>query len=91
MELIDPSIAESCSRNEALQCIHVAMLCVQLSAAHRPTMSSVMLMLESENASLPVPIQPDMNSLSSVEMDLYMQGHDVISSNEMSITNVDGR
>jgi serine/threonine protein kinase len=90
-ELIDPSIAESCSTKEALQCIHVAMLCIQVSAAHRPSMSSVMLFLESENASLPAPIRPDVNSLSSVEMDLFMQNHDVISSNEITITDVDGR
>ncbi|GJX55455.1 G-type lectin S-receptor-like serine/threonine-protein kinase B120 [Tanacetum coccineum] len=56
-ELIDPSILESCNQKEALQCIHVGMLCVQFSAANRPTMSSVVYMLESESTSLPVTTQ----------------------------------
>ncbi|KVI01055.1 Apple-like protein [Cynara cardunculus var. scolymus] len=82
-ELIDPLILDSCNKNEALQCIHVAMLCVQSSAIQRPTMSSVVFMLEGENTSLPQPNEMDMTSLSSVEMDLIMEGREInISSND---------
>lgn len=91
-ELIDPSIVDSCNKNEALQCIHVAMLCVQSSAVHRPTMSSVVFMLGGENTSLPQPNEVDMTSLSSVEMDLIMEGREInISSNDVTITDVGGR
>ncbi|KAK1428968.1 hypothetical protein QVD17_17809 [Tagetes erecta] len=91
-ELIDPLIVESCNRTEALQCIHVAMLCVQSSAVQRPTMSSVVFMLEGENTSLPQPNDLDLTSLNSAEMDLIMEGREInVSSNDVTITEVSGR
>ncbi|KAL8259407.1 hypothetical protein R6Q59_027360 [Mikania micrantha] len=91
-ELIDPSILDSCNKTEALQCIHVAMLCVQSSAVQRPTMSSVVFMLEGENTSLPQPTELDITSLSSAEMDLIMEGREInLSSNDVTITEVSGR
>ncbi|KAM0051957.1 putative protein kinase RLK-Pelle-DLSV family [Helianthus debilis subsp. tardiflorus] len=91
-ELIDPLILDSCNRTEALQCIHVAMLCVQSSAVQRPTMSSVVFMLEGENTSLPQPNELDLTSLSSAEMDLIMEGREInVSSNDVTITEVSGR
>ncbi|XP_071720928.1 G-type lectin S-receptor-like serine/threonine-protein kinase B120 [Rutidosis leptorrhynchoides] len=91
-ELIDVSIIESCNKIEALQCIHVAMLCVQSSAVQRPTMSSVLFMLEGENTSLPQPSELDTTSLSSVEMDLIMEGREInVSSNDVTISEVFGR
>ncbi|PWA58939.1 S-locus lectin protein kinase family protein [Artemisia annua] len=91
-ELIDPLILDSCNKTEALQCIHVAMLCVQSSAVQRPTMSSVVFMLEGENTSLPQPNELDMTSLNSAEMDLLMEGREInVSSNDVTITEVSGR
>lgn len=91
-ELIDPSILDSCNKKEAMQCIHVGMLCVQFSAVHRPTMSSVVYMLESENTSLPLPTQVGNTSLNADEMDLVMEGRDTtISSNDITFTEVVGR
>ncbi|KAK9057989.1 hypothetical protein SSX86_022829 [Deinandra increscens subsp. villosa] len=91
-ELIDPLIVDSCNRTEALQCVHVAMLCVQSSAIQRPTMSSVVFMLEGENTSLPQPSELDITSLSSTEMDMIMEGREInISSNDVTITEVSGR
>ena len=88
MELIDPSIADTCSRNEVSQCIHVGMLCVQVSAVYRPTMSSVMLMLEGENASLPKPKQPDISWMSSVDLFSFRKGHETVSLNEETVTDL---
>ncbi|XP_024987599.1 G-type lectin S-receptor-like serine/threonine-protein kinase B120 [Cynara cardunculus var. scolymus] len=91
-ELIDPSILDSCNKKEALQCIHVGMLCVQFSAVHRPTMSSVVYMLESENRSLPLPTQVGNTSLNADEMDLVMEGrYTTFSSNDITFTEVVGR
>lgn len=91
-ELIDPLILNTCNRTEALQCIHVAMLCIQSSAVQRPTMSSVVFMLEGENTSLPQPNESDLTSLSSVEMDLIMEGREInVSSNDVTVTEVSGR
>ncbi|KAG5516656.1 hypothetical protein RHGRI_037405 [Rhododendron griersonianum] len=92
MELIDPSVAGSCYPNEALRCVHVAMLCVQDSAGDRPTMSSVVLMLESENATLPMPRQPTFTSMrSSRGVDVLKENQDVASSNDVTISLIIGR
>ncbi|KAK3014356.1 hypothetical protein RJ639_009078, partial [Escallonia herrerae] len=90
MELIDPSMASSCLPKEVIQCLHVGMLCVQVSAVHRPTMSSVLLMLESENTSLPIPRQPDITSINSGEMELIMQGNENVPSTDVTVTQIDG-
>jgi hypothetical protein len=44
--------------SELLRCIHVGLLCVQQRPEDRPTMPSVVLMLDSENPTLPQPKQP---------------------------------
>lgn len=57
-DLMDQTLKESCKPSEVLKCIHIGLLCVQEDPTDRPTMSSVVLMLGSENASLPPPKQP---------------------------------
>ena len=56
--VIDPTIRESCSYNEALRCIHIGLLCVQEAPARRPKMSAVILMLNNCSMTLQVPSQP---------------------------------
>ncbi|KAK7246626.1 hypothetical protein RIF29_41496 [Crotalaria pallida] len=58
LELIDSSIGNSYSPSEVLRCIHIGLLCVQERAEDRPTMPSVVLMLNSETASMPQPRNP---------------------------------
>ncbi|CAL8139745.1 unnamed protein product [Prunus armeniaca] len=59
MEVIDESVREACEPHEALKCMHVGFLCVQEDPADRPTMSSVFLMLQgNEAASLPLSKEP---------------------------------
>ena len=50
-------LGDSCILSEVLRCIHVGLLCVQQRPEDRPSMSSVVLMLSSDN-SLPNPRQP---------------------------------
>lgn len=71
----------------------MGMLCVQDSAAQRPTMSNVLLMLESEGTSLPLPRQPTFTSMrgSSVDTESYTDGPDIVSSNDMTVTMILGR
>ncbi|OAY24652.1 G-type lectin S-receptor-like serine/threonine-protein kinase B120 isoform X3 [Manihot esculenta] len=78
IELIDPLIRDSCCTNEVLKCIHVGMLCVQDSAVHRPTMSSVILMLESHSPTLPLPRQPTYTSMrASIDTsEIYLEGQE---------------
>ncbi|XVF27760.1 hypothetical protein REPUB_Repub14bG0136500 [Reevesia pubescens] len=58
MELTNPLMEKQGSNLEVLRCIQVGLLCVQRRPEDRPTMSSVLLMLDSENPSLPQPKQP---------------------------------
>ncbi|XP_011625611.2 cysteine-rich receptor-like protein kinase 10 isoform X1 [Amborella trichopoda] len=58
IELMDPSLGETCPRNQVLRCIHIGLLCVQVDAAERPTISSVVVMLNSDTSSLPLPMSP---------------------------------
>ncbi|XP_071706146.1 G-type lectin S-receptor-like serine/threonine-protein kinase B120 [Rutidosis leptorrhynchoides] len=91
-ELIDPTIMDLCNKKEALQCIHIGMLCVQFSAVNRPTMSSVVYMLESESTSLPQPTQIGDISQNLGEIDMIMEGREITySSNDVTITEVIGR
>lgn len=46
------------SRDEILRCIHIGLLCVQENIASRPTMASVVVMLNSYSVSLPIPSEP---------------------------------
>ncbi|PRQ28644.1 putative protein kinase RLK-Pelle-DLSV family [Rosa chinensis] len=58
LDIIDSSVGASFSESEVLRCMQVGLLCVQERAEDRPTMSSVVLMLSSENAPLPQPKNP---------------------------------
>ncbi|WCJ20316.1 cysteine-rich RLK (RECEPTOR-like protein kinase) 25 [Euphorbia peplus] len=58
VEVLDPILAHSYSRNEVLRCIQIGLLCVQEDPADRPTMATVVLMLNSYSVTLPMPQQP---------------------------------
>lgn len=93
MELVDPAIVGSCSRSEVLRCIHIGMLCVQDSPAQRPTMSSVILLLESEAAAPPCPSRPTFTSRRrEMDSDDFFEGNHVnVSLNDITVTRIDGR
>ncbi|CAL5408589.1 unnamed protein product [Camellia sinensis] len=57
LDIVDSSLAESCSSQEVLRCIHIGLLCVQEFTTDRPTMSDVAFMLCNE-MTLPLPKQP---------------------------------
>ncbi|CAI9087735.1 OLC1v1021883C2 [Oldenlandia corymbosa var. corymbosa] len=58
LALLDPTISESCDKREVIQCIHIGLLCVQEDVELRPTMASVVLMLNSYSVTLPTPNSP---------------------------------
>ncbi|XP_017431482.1 G-type lectin S-receptor-like serine/threonine-protein kinase At4g27290 isoform X3 [Vigna angularis] len=49
MKLVDASLGDTFNISEALRCIHVGLLCVQLHPDNRPNMASVIFMLSGEN------------------------------------------
>ncbi|KAB2079268.1 hypothetical protein ES319_A06G220500v1 [Gossypium barbadense] len=92
MYIIDPSIRESCCPKEALKCIHIGMLCVQDSAMYRPTMATVVLMLESEAPTLPKVRQPTYSSSRrSIDDQPIPNGQEIVSSNDVTISMIAGR
>ncbi|XP_026391043.1 putative receptor-like protein kinase At4g00960 isoform X3 [Papaver somniferum] len=58
LEVLDSSFKESCPRDEVMRCIHIALLCVQDRIADRPTIGSVILMLNCNSMTLPLPTRP---------------------------------
>ncbi|KAK1378974.1 Receptor-like serine/threonine-protein kinase [Heracleum sosnowskyi] len=58
LEVVDASLGDSYEVGEVLRCIHVGLLCVEESAAVRPTMSEVASMLCNERTTPSLPEQP---------------------------------
>ncbi|KOM36177.1 hypothetical protein LR48_Vigan02g232700 [Vigna angularis] len=72
-DIVDPALNNG-SENEIMRCIHIGLLCVQDIAAARPTMASVVAMLNSHSFRLQVPTAPAYgNALSGIfaGMQLY--------------------
>ncbi|KAL5579021.1 hypothetical protein UlMin_011463 [Ulmus minor] len=58
LKLLDPTLMNSYSENEVVRCIHIALLCVQEDLEERPTMTTIVLMVNSYSATLPAPQEP---------------------------------
>ncbi|RDX61709.1 Cysteine-rich receptor-like protein kinase 10, partial [Mucuna pruriens] len=56
--ILDPKLRGSYSRIEVRRCIHIALLCVQENPVDRPSMSTILLALNSYSATLALPRQP---------------------------------
>jgi hypothetical protein len=91
MDLVDSSVLESCSANEALRCIHIGLfVCVQDNPNSRPLMSTVVFMLENETTLLSVPKQP--LYFSQWYLEAQGTGENTNSSiNNMSVSVLEGR
>ncbi|PWA73002.1 Concanavalin A-like lectin/glucanase, subgroup [Artemisia annua] len=57
-ELIDPTMVETNSKDEVMRCINIGLLCVQEDVDARPSMSSVINMLNNYSLTLPSPKRP---------------------------------
>ena len=82
--LADPTLKAS-STTEIMRCIHVGLLCVQENVADRPTMASVVPMLNSYSITLPIPSKPAFFKNSGAKSNMCLQWeHDsrVIESNQ---------
>ncbi|GAY67660.1 hypothetical protein CUMW_258370 [Citrus unshiu] len=94
LELMDPTLDESCSSDEVMRCIHVGLLCVQDRAADRRTMSDVVSMLTNDTMALPKPKQPAffINISSDYEEpDVTEIKLEVCSVNDVTISRMEGR
>ncbi|CAL0309445.1 unnamed protein product [Lupinus luteus] len=93
LELIDSSIGDTYSISEGLRCIHIGLLCVQERAEDRPTMSSVVMMLNSESISMAEPKSPGFSiGKNHVETDSSSSKKDETwSVNQVTVTLLDAR
>ncbi|KAK9681662.1 hypothetical protein RND81_10G018800 [Saponaria officinalis] len=57
-ELVDKSMENNVSWDEAMKCIHIGLLCIQEDAAKRPRMTSVVSALNGDAIVLPLPTAP---------------------------------
>ena len=79
---VDPTLRTD-SATQIMKCIHIGLLCVQENIDKRPTMASIVLMLDSESMSLSVPSQPAFLMDSSTRSNMLLMEHD---SREMGST-----
>ncbi|KAM4114002.1 hypothetical protein ACJW30_04G037600 [Castanea mollissima] len=70
--LVDPTLKAG-STTEIMRCIHIGLLCVQENVADRPTMTSILLMLNSYSITLPIPLEPAFFMNSGIESNIRLQ------------------
>ncbi|KAL1184855.1 hypothetical protein V6Z11_A01G074400 [Gossypium hirsutum] len=92
LQLIESNLGDCFVVSEVLRCIHVGLLCVQKRPEDRPSMSSVVLMLGSENP-LSQPKQPGFFTERSLpESDSHSSTHhEPASSNGVTISLLEAR
>ncbi|KAM1795942.1 hypothetical protein ACFX15_035286 [Malus domestica] len=92
LELMDPTLGDSCNGNQLLRCIHVGLLCVDENAADRPTMSDVISMLTNESMELPKPKKPAYYAQGNVDFTgIRETGEQTGSINVLSNSDIGGR
>ncbi|KAB2636886.1 G-type lectin S-receptor-like serine/threonine-protein kinase CES101 [Pyrus ussuriensis x Pyrus communis] len=92
LELMDPTLGDSCNGNQLLRCIHVSLLCVDETAADRPTMSDVISMLTNESMELPEPKKPAYYAQGNVDFTgIRETGEQTGSINVLSHSDIGGR
>jgi hypothetical protein len=93
VEFLDPTLKDSYSSNEVVRCIHIALLCVEEDPADRPTMASIVLMLNSLSIALPSPHTRIVPQKAFKEQDSDQLSSKSMSSsvNEVIITDLDSR
>ncbi|KAK7839326.1 g-type lectin s-receptor-like serine/threonine-protein kinase sd1-13 [Quercus suber] len=92
MELMDALMEKPIPESEVLRCIQVSLLCVQQHPEDRPPIASVLLMLDSENSSLPQPKQPGFYTERFItENDSSSTGKTPYTATELTITMLQGR
>ncbi|XP_062223345.1 receptor-like serine/threonine-protein kinase SD1-8 [Phragmites australis] len=88
VDLLDELMDGSFTYSEVLRCVQVALLCVEVLPRNRPLMSSVVLMLASESATVPEPNEPGVNIGKNTSDTESSQS---ITANNVTITAIDAR
>ncbi|KAL6314139.1 hypothetical protein AAG906_011880 [Vitis piasezkii] len=92
INLMDPMLEGQSSQYMLLRYINVGLLCVEETAADRPTLSEVVLMLTNELAVLPSPKHPAFSTIRSMENPRSsMSRPEIYSANGLSISVMEAR
>ncbi|KAK8466570.1 hypothetical protein PHAVU_008G127100 [Phaseolus vulgaris] len=92
LSLLDSEIYDPNDHEDILRVIHIGLLCVQELALERPTMATVISMLNSDVAFLPPPSQPAFVRVQNVlNSESSKESQRVCSVNIISITDIHGR
>ncbi|KAE9461725.1 hypothetical protein C3L33_06374, partial [Rhododendron williamsianum] len=70
LHLMDPTQKAPYSKDEVIKCIHIALLCVQDDPCARPSMATVVAMLDGYFATLSLPQQPAFHGWSRTGLEL---------------------
>ncbi|KAL0911304.1 hypothetical protein M5K25_019436 [Dendrobium thyrsiflorum] len=106
IEIVDPALTKLFPRDEVIRCIQIGLLCTQQDPSQRPTMTTVVVMLNSYSMSIEAPSAPaffvgrsgiNTNEFSKIS-DIHEDGTTKSSSmtmpmspNEVSISEIDPR
>ncbi|XP_074581307.1 receptor-like serine/threonine-protein kinase SD1-8 [Curcuma longa] len=92
LKLVDKSIGDSFPTTEALSCIKIGLLCVQERPNDRPTMNTLLKMLDSDISLLPEPTEPGfVNLRGPFDTESSSTNRSNISKNTISHTLFEGR
>jgi hypothetical protein len=58
LDLMDQTLREVCNAYQFEKCVNIGLICVQGDPNDRPTMSTIVTMLDSETATIPTPKRP---------------------------------
>ncbi|KAL1532237.1 G-type lectin S-receptor-like serine/threonine-protein kinase [Salvia divinorum] len=91
LQLMDPTLRESCVLEQLQKCIHIGLLCVENHAVDRPTIEDVLSMLKNETATLPMPKNPSFITRNSVFQEVDKATPQQSSENQVTLSQIQGR
>ncbi|KAI0497854.1 hypothetical protein KFK09_021092 [Dendrobium nobile] len=106
IEIVDPALTKLFPRDEVMRCIQIGLLCTQQDPSQRPTMTTVVVMLNSYSMSIEAPSAPAFFvGRSGINTNEFSRNSDIhedgtyksssmtvpMSPNEVSITEIDPR
>ncbi|XP_027354350.1 G-type lectin S-receptor-like serine/threonine-protein kinase At4g27290 [Abrus precatorius] len=90
LKLMDTCLHDSCIPYEVCRCIHIGLLCVQQNLNDRPDMTSIVVMLSSENA-LPQPKEPNFLIENDITEGEFSSLKQISSTNEVTVSLLEAR
>lgn len=90
-EIVDHALVETCSTSEVIRYIQVGLLCVQESAADRPTISEVLSMLSNEMITIATLKKPAFSAIVGIHQANAPEIPRPCSLNNVTISEIDGR